>query len=72
MFIIKHFKEGVRKSNGDVLRDNTEPFILCTMVTGSNISALIFRADGVKRIFIHFTGIISFAKCHRKIDGKTR
>ena len=64
--------EGVSQSNGDVLRDNTEPFSPCTMVTGSKISALILGTDGVKRIFIHLTGTISLTKCHRKIDGKTR
>ena len=64
--------EGVSQSNGEMVWDIRETFSLCTMVTGSKISALIFGTDGVKRIFIHFTGTISLTKCHRKIDGKTR
>jgi len=47
--------------------DNAETFSPCTMVTGSKISALIFGTDGVKRIFIHFTGTISLTKRHWKI-----
>ena len=64
--------EGVSQSNGEMVWDNAEPFSPCTMVTESKISVLIFRADGVKRIFLHFTGTKGFIKCHRKIDGKTR